>query len=91
MIGAPEGWSRQLERSAVWEQAEASAELTRLPLDRAALVDADVRALQGYVEAEERLAPLLTQAAGRIRAAFAALHDELARKPDSVSSATSGS
>lgn len=86
-IGEPAGRKRLLDRRGVWERAAASAAVTRLPVNRADLLEADVRSLRGYVEAEELLSPLLDRAAQRIRDAFAALHEELAKKPKAVPAA----
>jgi hypothetical protein len=90
-LGDPAGWSRLLARREVWERAQDSAALTRLPINADELREADVRALHGYVEAEEPLSGLLAKARARIDEAFAALHVELARKPGPAPPGTSGS
>ena len=73
-----------LERVDVRERAHERAAAEDLPLDVEMLVDKDVSALRGYIEAEELRDPagrkLLVQARERMHAAFRALHEEHARR-----------
>lgn len=73
---AHEAWlARQLE----WARAKSRSSLTHLPVRQSRLVDQDVEALTGYVEAEEivdeRGSPLLSRAKTRAALAFQALED----------------
>ena len=88
VIGDEAGHRRLLERRAVWGRARSSAELTRLAVARARLVDEDVRSLRGFLEAEEQLGDLLLRARDRIAAAFAALHEELAKQRETARAKT---
>ena len=79
VLGSAGAHSRMIERRDTWVRAERRARTTRLPLRRSLLIDQDVNALAGFVEAEtmldERGQLLLEQARDRVQAAFFALHE----------------
>jgi hypothetical protein len=82
LVGDEGAHRRKLERERAWEEAHRRSEMTHLKLLRERLFLEDVRALRGYVEAEELVdaegAVLVKKAKDRVLAAFAAL--EQARK-----------
>lgn len=84
VVGDKRAHRRRLERGRVWEEALRRERLTHLPLRRAALVDDDVEALNGQVEAEELVDEdgnnLLELARRRIERAYGALHDAVRQK-----------
>jgi len=93
-LGDPVAARHLRERHAARELAERRAELTGLPLKLTLLVDQDVDALRGYVEAEtltgEQGRNLLEMARARVKRAFRALHAEVARKEKEAVAAPGG-
>ncbi len=84
VIGDESAHRRALERADARARAQERAAVADLPLNVEMLVDEDVRALRGYVEAEELRDSagrnLLDQAHERLKAAFRALHEEHDRR-----------
>jgi len=80
VIGDSGAHRRWLERQDAHVRAKARGSLTDLPLNDGVLVDEDVDALRGYVEAEklsdELGRNLLEMARARMQGAFRALHEE---------------
>ena len=79
VIGDEGAHRRLLDRQEAREQAERRSKLTGLPVPRESLVDADVEALTGHVEAETlrdtRGSPLLKSAIARAALAYKALEE----------------
>ena len=84
VVGDEGAHRRALERADARRRAEERARLTDLPLDRELLLDEDVAALRGYVEAEQltdtRGNKLLERARQRAEKAFDLLHREYERR-----------
>ncbi len=88
VVGNRKAHERALERHQAWEEALRREALTHLKLRRGKLVDDDVKALQGFAEAEtlvdEAGDDMLERARARIAQAFLAIHDAVEQKQPNV-------